>query len=167
MQLCICCNPNSLWEGCHLLQVWFIVPSSEAAWRHPYMEKVIHPLLGSWSHWAVWNLMLLLSITLVQDFQVDVSGEVIYCELVSSGIIRCKIDGDGFRSQVVLKYGLRSILQSVFHGLIDASANESASDTEIDLLRSLFHLLQVLFWSHITFSIWHLYSFACNSETQR
>jgi hypothetical protein len=89
--------------------------------------------------------MLLLSITLVQDSQVDVSGEVIYCELVSSGIIRCKIDGDGFRSQVVLKYGLRSILQSVFHGLIDASANESASDTEIDLLRSLFHLLQVLF----------------------
>jgi hypothetical protein len=88
--------------------------------------------------------MLLLSITLVQDFQVDVSGEVIYCELVSSGIIRCKIDGDGFRSQVVLKYGLRSILQSVFHGLIDASANESASDTEIDLLRSLFHLLQEL-----------------------
>ncbi|CAK9197516.1 unnamed protein product [Sphagnum troendelagicum] len=49
-----------------------------------------------------------------------------------------------FRSQVVLKYGLRSILQSVFHGLIDASANESASDTEIDLLRSLFHLLQEL-----------------------
>lgn len=49
-----------------------------------------------------------------------------------------------FRSQILVKYGLRRVLQSGFSFLSAHDANGLASELEVELLRSIYHLLQEL-----------------------
>lgn len=49
-----------------------------------------------------------------------------------------------FRSQVLLKYGLRRLLQSGYIWLASSDANGLTSETEVNLLQSVNHLLQEL-----------------------
>ncbi|KAG0563386.1 hypothetical protein M758_8G025700 [Ceratodon purpureus] len=47
-----------------------------------------------------------------------------------------------FRSQVILKYGVRSLLQATWSGLASAKRSGIASDNQLDLFRSADHLFQ-------------------------
>jgi hypothetical protein len=49
----------------------------------------------------------------------------------------------GCRSQVILKYGIRSVLQATWSGLASAKRSGMASDNQLDLFRSADHLFQV------------------------
>lgn len=50
---------------------------------------------------------------------------------------------DGHRSQVILKYGIRSALQVWCTVLVNAKRSSSASDSQLVLLRSAYNLFQV------------------------
>lgn len=49
----------------------------------------------------------------------------------------------GCRSQVILKYGIRSVLQATWSGLASAKRSGIASDSQLDIFRCADHLFQV------------------------
>lgn len=111
----------------------------EFLWDEAEVQETWTLLLTLWRRYKIW---LMLVVSHCPELNHEVMAERARGNVLAT---TPTVYGKGiicFRSQVILKYGIRSVLQATWSGLANAKRSGLASDIQLDLFRSVDHLFQ-------------------------